>query len=37
MELSKLQQEIIDAPYNKIIVLSSAASGKTRLMTEKVR
>lgn len=37
MELSKLQQEIIDAPYNKIIVLASAASGKTKVMTEKVR
>lgn len=37
MELSKLQQEIIDAPYNKIVVLSSAASGKTKVMTEKVR
>lgn len=37
MELSKLQQEIIDAPYNKIVVISSAASGKTRTMTEKVR
>lgn len=37
MELSKLQQQIVDAPYNKVIVLSSAASGKTRVMTEKVR
>lgn len=37
MELSKLQNEILNAPYNKIIVMSSAASGKTRLMTEKVR
>lgn len=37
MSLSKLQEEIINSTYNKIIVLSSAASGKTRLMTEKVR
>lgn len=37
MELSKLQKDILNAPYNKIIVLSCAASGKTRLMTEKVR
>lgn len=37
MELSKLQNEILNAPHNRIVVLSSAASGKTRLMTEKVR
>ena len=37
MNLSKLQEEIINSKYKKIIVLSSAASGKTRLMTEKVR
>lgn len=37
MELSELQQKIINAPYNKIIVMSAAASGKTRTMTEKVR
>ena len=37
MDLSKLQEDIINAPYNKVIVLSSAASGKTRLLTEKVR
>lgn len=37
MELSKLQQSIIDAPYDKIVVMAAAASGKTRLMTEKVR
>ena len=37
MELSKLQEEIINAPDNKIVVLSSAASGKTSVMTEKVR
>lgn len=37
MELSKLQTDILEAPYNKTIVLSSAASGKSRLLTEKVR
>lgn len=37
MQLSKLQTEILNAPYNKIVVLSSAASGKSRLLTEKVR
>lgn len=37
MELSKLQEDILNAPYNKVVVLASAASGKTRLMTEKVR
>ena len=37
MELSKLQQEIIDSPYSKVVVLASAASGKTKVMTEKVR
>ena len=37
MELSKLQQKIIDAPSNKSVVLSAAASGKTALLTEKVR
>lgn len=37
MELSELQKKILNAPEDKIVVLSSAASGKTRLMTEKVR
>jgi len=37
MELSDLQTEILNAPSNRSIVLSAAASGKTRLMTEKVR
>lgn len=37
MELSDLQTKILNAPSNKSIVLSAAASGKTRLMTEKVR
>lgn len=37
MELSELQTEILNAPSNRSIVLSAAASGKTRLMTEKVR
>lgn len=37
MELSKLQKSIIEAPYNKIVVMASASSGKTRLLTEKTR
>ena len=37
MQLSLAQQDIIDAPYNKVVVMASAASGKTNLMTEKVR
>lgn len=37
MSLSKRQEEIINAPYNKVVVMSSAASGKTNLLTEKVR
>ncbi len=37
MNLSKLQEQIINSKYDRIVVLSSAASGKTRLMTEKVR
>lgn len=37
MELSTLQKEILNAPSNRTVVLSSAASGKSRLLTEKVR
>ena len=37
MELSRLQQLIINAPCNKTVVISSSASGKTRVLTEKVR
>ena len=37
MELTKLQKEIVDAPYDKVVVLSAAASGKTTILTEKVR
>lgn len=37
MELTKLQQEIVDAQYDKVVVLSAAASGKTTVLTEKVR
>ena len=37
MKLSELQEEILNSPDQKTIVLASAASGKTRLMTEKVR
>lgn len=37
MELSDLQKHILEAPDKKIVVMSSAASGKSRLMVEKVR
>ena len=37
MELSNLQNNILNSTNKKIVVISSAASGKTRLMTEKVR
>ena len=37
MELSELQKNILNSPSNRSIVMSSAASGKTTLMTEKVR
>lgn len=37
MELSKLQQEIINDSNDKIVLLSCSASGKTRTLTEKVR
>lgn len=37
MELTELQKKILDAPEDKIVVEASAAAGKTRLLTEKVR
>ena len=37
MELSKLQQQIINDPTPRAVVMSAAASGKTRTLTEKVR
>jgi len=37
MELSELQKNILNSPNNRSIIMSSAASGKTTLMTEKVR
>lgn len=37
MELSPLQKSIIEAPARKSVVISAAASGKTRTLTEKVR
>lgn len=37
MELSELQNKILNNKYKRTIVISSAASGKTRLLTEKVR
>jgi superfamily I DNA/RNA helicase len=37
MDLSTKQKEIINSPYNRIAVRAAAASGKTTLLTEKVR
>lgn len=37
MELSELQQQIVNAKEDKIIVLAAAASGKTRVLTERAR
>ncbi len=37
MELSKLQQEIVTSPEDKIVVIAAAAAGKTRTLTERVR
>lgn len=37
MELSQTQKEILEAPEKVLFVQSSAASGKTRLLTEKIR
>lgn len=37
MELSKLQKEIVESKESKIVVMSSAASGKTCVLTERVR
>ena len=37
MQLSELQQQIVNAPEAHIIVLAAAASGKTTVLTERVR
>ena len=37
MELSKIQQEIVESPYAKIVIIASAACGKTKTLTERVR
>ena len=37
MELTELQKKIINAPEDKIVVSAAAASGKTVVLTEKVR
>lgn len=37
LELSELQKSIINAPYNKCVIIASSASGKTQTMTEKTR
>lgn len=35
--LSKLQEKIINSPEDRVLVISSAASGKTTVLTEKTR
>lgn len=37
MQLSQLQQKIINSPDSRIVVTAAAAAGKTTIMTEKVR
>ena len=37
MSLSEIQKKIVEAKEEKIIVLSAAASGKTAVLTERVR
>ena len=37
MSLSKLQEKIVTAPDDKMVVISRAAVGKTRCLTERVR
>lgn len=37
MELSRKQKEIVESPNNKIVVVASAAAGKTRILTERVK
>lgn len=37
MELSSLQKEIVESPDGKMVVISRAATGKTRCLTERVR
>ena len=37
MNLSKKQKEIVESPYSKIVVHAAAASGKTTLITERVK
>ena len=37
MELSKAQQQIVEATESRIVVIASAASGKTAVLTERAR
>ena len=37
MNLSKQQEEIVTTTANKVVVIASAASGKTAVLTERVR
>lgn len=37
MELTKVQQQIVETKKSKVLVLSSAASGKSRVIVERIR
>ena len=37
LELSKEQREAVETEYDKVVVISTAASGKTRTLTERVK
>lgn len=37
MELSKLQKEIVNTTEPRVVIVASAAAGKTRVLTERVR
>lgn len=37
MNLDETQIKVVNAPEKKIVVLASAGSGKTRVLTERVR
>ena len=36
MELSKLQQKIVETNEDKVVVISAAASGKTAVITNRI-
>ena len=37
MELSKLQKQIVESNAEQIVVIATAACGKTRTLTERIR